>query len=362
MKNIKEKFFILMLIVIVVICTGCAQKNEKIGYKKITPEEAQIMMDGDVIILDARTEKEFSNGHIRYAVLIPDYELKKKIEEIVPNKSKIILIYAKKEDESRIAAEELIKLGYTNIYDFGAIDDWIGEIVGDSSATVFYNYFGGELPPDVIEEIDYNISKRINDEMQEFNFNIKGIKTRTYYLTYNKQHYYDSSESEISSITITSNDSEFKQEITFEKTLTPDYIKTYGFNLDDWNFDGYLDISLFEHRGGSMGNSPHYYWIWDKKERQFIENSDLEIISHSSRVSIDKENEQIISWSRAGLEDYTLYYKVQKSNKYLLVKADESKLYGPDDPQVGSVHHIIRELVNGKMVITEEYDEDLGQE
>jgi rhodanese-related sulfurtransferase len=101
------------------------------GYKKITPEEAiEMMEDGDVIILDVRTQEEYDTGYIRGAVLAPDYEIAEKIEELVPDKDATILIYCRRGRRSENAAKELLEMGYTNVYDFGGLEtDWTGEII-----------------------------------------------------------------------------------------------------------------------------------------------------------------------------------------------------------------------------------------
>lgn len=99
-------------------------------YKRIAPQKAQEMMTGEAIILDVRTQTEFDEGHIPNAILLPDTEIAKKAEEILPDKTKTILIYCRSGRRSATAARELIALGYSNVYDFGGILDWPGELVG----------------------------------------------------------------------------------------------------------------------------------------------------------------------------------------------------------------------------------------
>jgi len=64
-------------------------------------------------------------------------------------------------------------------------------------------------------------------------------------------------------------------------------ISDSDFSFDDWNNDGFLDISLFRIPGGSMGNRPTYYWLWDSQSQQFIENRELYALSENSFVSLD---------------------------------------------------------------------------
>ena len=100
-------------------------------YEQITPQEAKKIMDSgeEHIILDTREQDEFDEGHIPGAILIPYTEIENKAEEMLPDKDKLILVYCRSGRRSKIAAEELVKLGYTNVKEFGGIIDWEYEIV-----------------------------------------------------------------------------------------------------------------------------------------------------------------------------------------------------------------------------------------
>lgn len=99
-------------------------------YKQITAEEAKKIMDSgeEHIILDTREQDEFDEGHIPGAILIPYTEIENKAEAMLPDKDKLILVYCRSGRRSKIAAESLSKLGYTNIKEFGGIIDWTYEI------------------------------------------------------------------------------------------------------------------------------------------------------------------------------------------------------------------------------------------
>lgn len=130
---------ILAGLVLIFMLVGCASANNnpvatvltepKPEYIKITPAQASEMMTGDVIILDVRTQEEFSEGHINNAVLLPDFEVAATAETLLPDKSKTILVYCRSGRRSAAAAKELILLGYTAVYDFGGIIDWQGEVI-----------------------------------------------------------------------------------------------------------------------------------------------------------------------------------------------------------------------------------------
>ena len=92
----------------------------------ISAQEAKEIMDKekDYVILDVRTQEEYDEKHIPGAVLIPDYKIADKAEDILTDKNQLILVYCRSGRRSKLAAEELVKLGYTNIKEFGGIIDW----------------------------------------------------------------------------------------------------------------------------------------------------------------------------------------------------------------------------------------------
>ena len=107
---------------------GCVQeeKNMENTYQQITAQEAKTIMETekDYIIIDARTEEEFAAGHIANAILIPEYEIAARAEAELPDKEALILVYCRSGRRSKIASEELVKLGYTNVKEFGGIINW----------------------------------------------------------------------------------------------------------------------------------------------------------------------------------------------------------------------------------------------
>ena len=130
MRNKKGRLVLLMLTISLFGLVGCGG-NSANSYQKITPQEAKNIMDteSDYIIIDARTEEEFATGHIEGAILIPEYEIADRAEAELPDKDALILVYCRSGRRSKIASEELVKLGYTNVREFGGIIDWPYEIV-----------------------------------------------------------------------------------------------------------------------------------------------------------------------------------------------------------------------------------------
>ena len=113
--------------------TGCAGARNSTGntYRQISMDQAVAMMEKEsgYIILDVRRPDEFAAGHIPGAINVPNESIGKDEIAELPNKSQLILVYCRSGRRSKEAAEKLVKLGYTNIVEFGGILDWKGETV-----------------------------------------------------------------------------------------------------------------------------------------------------------------------------------------------------------------------------------------
>ena len=132
MKKVKGLIIMLLISLSLFGMTACDGENGKAStYEQITAKQAKTIMDTetDYIIIDARTEEEFTEGHIENAILIPEYEIASRAEKELPDKEQLILVYCRSGRRSKIASEELVKLGYTNVKEFGGIIDWPYEVV-----------------------------------------------------------------------------------------------------------------------------------------------------------------------------------------------------------------------------------------
>ena len=124
---------LILLLLAVMLLTTCGQdkeNNQGVVYVNITAEEAKQIIDTEegYIILDVRTQEEYDQGHIPGAILIPDTEIKAKAEDVLTDKEQMILVYCRSGRRSKLAAETLVELGYTNIKEFGGIIDWPYEV------------------------------------------------------------------------------------------------------------------------------------------------------------------------------------------------------------------------------------------
>lgn len=120
----------IILIFAAVILTGCEVAGPA-GYNaRIGQEQAMEIMASDqyVVILDVRTLEEFNTGHIPDAVSLPIEEIEDAVAHMIPYKGEIILVYCRSGARSADAAVILTEMGYRNVFDFGGIIDWTGEI------------------------------------------------------------------------------------------------------------------------------------------------------------------------------------------------------------------------------------------
>jgi len=134
--NMKKGVTFIMLLCLCLLCacddnntdttTTSPESSTAAGYQKIIAKEAKDLMDSGepYILLDVRTDEEYAEERIDGAILIPDYEISDRAAAELPDKSALILIYCRSGRRSEIAANELLGMVYTNVYDFGGIIDW----------------------------------------------------------------------------------------------------------------------------------------------------------------------------------------------------------------------------------------------
>ncbi len=134
------KYLAILLILVTVGCfIGCGSNKKMEGesmensYTQITQDEAKEMMkkdDGHVIV-DVRRQDEYELGHIPGAILIPNETIDTEMPSELPDKQQIILVYCRSGNRSKQASQKLFDMGYENVYEFGGINTWTGEIVTD---------------------------------------------------------------------------------------------------------------------------------------------------------------------------------------------------------------------------------------
>ena len=136
-----KKNTILFFAAILFLLTGCASRGQVMdgdgmlnSYKQISQEQAKEMIEKDDghVVVDVRRQDEYDAGHIPGAILIPNESINKDQPEELPDLDQIILVYCRSGNRSKQAAQKLFDMGYRNIYEFGGITDWTGEIVTEA--------------------------------------------------------------------------------------------------------------------------------------------------------------------------------------------------------------------------------------
>ena len=116
------------------LLAGCAAPvDSEASYQQISMDEAIAIMESesDYIILDVRTPEEFADKHIPDAINIPNETIGTEDIPELPDKDQLILVYCRSGNRSKQASDKLVGLGYTNIVEFGGINDWPRETVSD---------------------------------------------------------------------------------------------------------------------------------------------------------------------------------------------------------------------------------------
>ena len=118
---------IVAVMLMLIILAGCGANN---GDISISAEKAKEMMDKEenYIILDVRNQDEYDEKHIPGAILIPNTEIEDRAEDELPDKNQLILVYCRSGNRSKKASQILADMGYTNIKEFGGINDWPYEV------------------------------------------------------------------------------------------------------------------------------------------------------------------------------------------------------------------------------------------
>lgn len=140
----KRRWNFIILAAILLLLTACSSGGQVMdgedmvrSYTQISQEEAKQMMeqDGTQIIVDVRTQEEYDSGHIPGAICIPNESIGTEHPEELPDLDQVILVYCRSGNRSKQAAQKLFDMGYINVYEFGGINAWTGEVVTETPDT-----------------------------------------------------------------------------------------------------------------------------------------------------------------------------------------------------------------------------------
>lgn len=127
----KTAAFVCTILLLTIAGCGVEETEENdMAYQQVTAEEAQEIMETeeDYVIVDVRTEEEYESGHIPDAICIPNEDIGDTEPQELPDKEQLILVYCRSGNRSKQASGKLAAMGYSNVVEFGGIQDWPGEI------------------------------------------------------------------------------------------------------------------------------------------------------------------------------------------------------------------------------------------
>lgn len=140
--------YIMILTAMLFMFSGCAPQNRssisppdtpkesvkdmetntspEIIYQKLDQKTAieNLSKDKTILLVDVRTPEEHAEKRIPDSILIPDYEIEKSASKLLPDKEAVIYLYCRSGRRSKAAANQLIDMGYAQVFDIGGIIDW----------------------------------------------------------------------------------------------------------------------------------------------------------------------------------------------------------------------------------------------
>ena len=213
-------------------------------------------------------------------------------------------------------------------------------------------------PREEIESIYHEITARIHPDMPEFTFALQGAWTRIYERNLrNGEVQYDADDmprfrenTNISVIEI-KEEEQFYQRLHGFETYQGKELENYGFELQDFNNDGYLDIALYYSPGAVDPN--RLFWLWDKKQEEFVCNEQLQGLCADWQF-FDLEDDgriKLFSRSGGGIAWGMAWYEYRNGTFVLVESEDGEILFEKEDGESVPVgkHIVIKKLVNGKI-------------
>ncbi len=105
-----KKLFVMLCGVMLLAVSGCCS----LGQCKIT-------MEKNAVLLDVRTPAEYQKGYLQGAINLPQADVDTKAATVVPAKDTPIYVYCRGGREATMATEKLLKQGYTDVHNLGAM-------------------------------------------------------------------------------------------------------------------------------------------------------------------------------------------------------------------------------------------------
>lgn len=87
----------------------------------VSAEMARRHLAAGALVIDVRSEAEFSSGHVAKAVNIPLGELAERIPQLAKDKNQVLLVHCLSGGRSAIARQQLKRMGYANVFNLGSL-------------------------------------------------------------------------------------------------------------------------------------------------------------------------------------------------------------------------------------------------
>lgn len=107
----------------------CSCESNKATITKVDCVKSVELMNEGAILIDVRSVQEYNSYHLNDAINIDYQQIESKIASEVPDKEQKIIVYCQSGTRSNTAANTLIELGYTNVYDLGAISNCSDNVI-----------------------------------------------------------------------------------------------------------------------------------------------------------------------------------------------------------------------------------------
>jgi len=208
--------------------------------------------------------------------------------------------------------------------------------------------------------IDFTVTQSVHDDLNPLSIRLLGRLIEGW--SSDIQDMADNVDANIHVIQVMDSDGVIIQEFDRLDAVPPYQSPSYGLHFADYNFDGYLDMALFMYRGGTMHNEPHKYWLWDNASKLFLENEELSEISNTSTISINTEENRLACYTRIGSGSGITQHFKYIDGEYIFVYSIEWGLNPSPDKEGEYVRYeIINELIDGKIMISKNYYDDLDK-
>lgn len=109
--------------------TGKKDDAKKAEVKSMKGDELLAEQKNGAVVIDVRSDKEFAEGHIKDAKNLFFETIEKEIEKVVSDKNAKVILYCNTGKKSGTAADKLVKLGYTNVYNAEGVKQFKYDLV-----------------------------------------------------------------------------------------------------------------------------------------------------------------------------------------------------------------------------------------